>query len=131
VDASVGQFETEIPLDWDTTSQPFIAVFWNSGANTTGTVIFNAAVACTKSDGSVTSDPAFNAADALATKTMAAASRTWSSSIQLTQVTSGNNCVPGGTMIVKITRATDTAGTLVQVTKATITTPRLLTVQAD
>ena len=131
VDASVAQFETEIPADWDTTSQPFVNLFFNSGANTTGTVIFNVAVACTKSDGSVTSDPAFNTADALTTKTMAAASRTWSTTGQLTQVTSAHSCIPGATMLVKVTRATDTAGTLVQVTKLAMTTPRLITVQAN
>lgn len=131
VDASTAQIETELPLDWDTASQPFVNVFFNSGANTTGTVIFNVAVACTKSDGSITSDPAFNAADALTTKTMAAASRTWATNVQLTQVTSGNNCVPGGTMLMKLTRATDTAGTLVQFTKMVVTTPRKIAVQAN
>lgn len=131
VDTSTGQFEFELPTDWDTTQQPFISVFFNSGTNATGTVIFNAAAACTKSDGSITSDPAFTTADALATKTMTATARQWSTSTQLTQVTSGNNCVPGGTILVKITRATDTAASAVQVTKATITIPRLTVVQAD
>ena len=131
VDASAAQFEYELPLDWDTASQPFIAVHFLSGANATGTVIFQAAVACYKSDGSTTSDPAFNAADVMATKTMAAASRGWSTSVQSTHVTSGNSCVPGGTMIVKLTRNTDTASTAVFVTKAVITTPRFLAVQAN
>lgn len=131
VDTSVAQFNTEIPADWDTASQAFVNLFFTSGANTTGTAIFNVAVACTKADGSITSDPAFNTADSFTTKTMAAASRAWSTTIQLTQQTSGNNCVPGGTMIVKITRATDTASTALFVTKAAITTPRLLTVQAN
>lgn len=131
VDASTAQFNLQIPGDWDTASQPFIKVVFNSGSNTTGTVIFNAATACTKEDGSVTSDPAFTTADALATKTMATATRGWSSTIQMTQVTSGNNCVPGGQMIVKITRATDTASSAVNVDKAVITVPRLLTVQAN
>jgi hypothetical protein len=131
VDASVGQFEYELPADWDTTSQPFIAVHFLSNTNTTGTVIFQAAVACYKSDGSTTSDPAFNTADVMTTKTMAAATRGWSTSIQSTQATSTNNCVPGGTMLVKITRNTDTASAAVWVTKAVITTQRLLTVQAN
>jgi hypothetical protein len=131
VDTSTAQFEYEIPADWDSATQPFFGLFFNSGTNTTGTVIFNVAVACTKADGSVTSDPAFNTADAMTTKTMAAATRSWSTSVQSTQVTSGNNCVAGGTMLVKITRATDTATTAVNVTKATITFPRLLTVQAN
>lgn len=131
VDASVAQFEYELPADWDTATQPYIAVFFESGSNTTGTVIFQAAVACYKADGSTTADPTFNTADVMTTKTMAAATRGWSTSVQSTQVTSGNSCVPGGTMLVKITRNTDTASTAVWVTKATITTPRLLVVQAN
>ena len=79
----------------------------------------------------MTSYLVFTTADALATKTMAAATRGWSSSIQMTQVTSGNNCVPGGLMIVKVTRATDTASSAVNVQQATITIPRLLTVQSN
>ncbi len=130
-DASTAQFDIEIPADWDSAVQPFINLFFESGANTTGTVIFNVATACTKSDGSVTSDPAYTTADAFATKTMAAATRAWSTSIQMTQVTSGNNCVPGGTMRTKITRATDTASAVVRVTKAPLTFPRLLTQQAN
>jgi hypothetical protein len=131
VDASTAQFDTEIPADWDTGDQTYFALFFESGSNTTGTVIFNVAVACTKSDGSVTSDPAYNASDALTTKTMAAATRAWSTNVQITHMTSGNNCVPGGTMRLKVTRATDTAGSAVRVTKAVTTTMRLLTVQAN
>lgn len=131
VDASTGQFEYEIPGDWDSAAQPFFALWFNSGTNTSGTVIFNVAIACTKSDGSVSSDPAFNTADAMTTKTMATASRMWSTSVQSTQVTSGNNCVAGGTMLVKFTRATDTATTAVNVTKAVITFPRRPVVQAN
>lgn len=130
-DADVAQFNFELPLDWDTANQPYIAVFWSSGSNTTGTVIFNAAVACTKGDGSITSDPAFNTADTLLTRTMAAASRQWSSNVHMTQVTSAHNCIGGSTMIVKIARATDTAASAVNVDKATITVPRLLAVQAN
>jgi len=131
VDASVAQFEYELPLDWDTATQPYISVHFLSNTNTSGTVIFQAAVACYKSDGSTTSDPTFNTADVMTTKTMATATRGWSTSVQSTQVTSGNSCVPGGTMLIKITRNTDTAAAAVWVTKAVITTPRLTTVQAN
>ncbi len=131
IDTSTAQFEYELPGDWDTTAQPYVKVSFQSNTNTSGTVIFTAAVACYKSDGSVTSDPAFNTADALATKTMATATRGWDTSVQLTQVTSGNNCVPGGTMLVNIARTTDTASAAVWVTKAVITTPRLIVVQAN
>ena len=130
-DASTGQFNMQIPGDWDTASQPYFKIVFNSGANTSGTVIFDITTACTKEDGSVTSDPSFTAADSTASKTMAAATRAWSSTVQLTHVTSGNNCLPGGQMIVKVTRATDTASSVVQVDKAVMTFPRLLTVQAN
>lgn len=131
LDNSVAQFEYELPADWDTANQPYVAVHFLSNSNTSGTVIFQAAVSCYKSDGSTTSDPTFNTADVMTTKTMATATRGWSTSVQSTQVTSGNSCVPGGTMLVKITRNTDTASAAVWVTKAVITTPRLLTVQAN
>ncbi len=126
VDTSVAQFQWEIPGDWATATQPYITVYFASGSNTTGTVIFTVALACTKSDGSVTWDPAFNAADTLATKTMAAASREWSTNVQVTQMTSGNNCLPGGTAIFKITRTTDTAASAVNVDKAVISTLRTI-----
>lgn len=130
-DTNNAQFDFELPLDWDTGSQPYVNLFFGSGTNTTGTVIFQVQVACTKADGSITNDPAFNTADVLPTKTMAAATRGWSTSMQLTQVTSGNNCVPGGSMIVKITRNTDTASAVARVSKAVITVPRALAVQAN
>lgn len=129
-DASTAQFQYEIPADWSG-SEPFVNLFFSSATNTSGTVIFNVAVACTKSDGSVSSDAAFNSADALATKTMSAASREWAAGAQLTQVTSGNSCVAGGSMIIKVTRATDTAAGVVNVDKATVTIPRRLVVQAN
>ena len=131
VDTSAGQFAFQIPGDWDTTQQPYIKIVFGSLANTTGTVIFNVATACSKEDGSVTSDPTFTTADALTTKTMAAATRMWSTTVQMTQVTSGNNCLPGGLMLVKVTRGTDTASTAVSVEKAVITVPRLPVVQAN
>lgn len=131
VDSSTAQFGLQLPGDWDSTQQPYVKIVFDSGSNTSGTVIFTVAVACSKADGSVTSDPAFNTADALATSTMAAASRDWSSTVQMTQVTSGNNCIPGGEMRVKVTRSTDTAASAVNVHRAVITVPRLQAVQAN
>jgi hypothetical protein len=131
VDASTAQFETELPLDWDITAQPYIRLFFMSGANTTGTVIFTVATACYKSDGSTSIDPSFATAQTFSTSTMAAASRGWSQGLQLNAVTSGNNCVAGGSLLVKITRTTDTASTAAFVTKAVLTIPRLITVQAN
>lgn len=130
-DGGTAQFKWEIPADWDTAGQPYVSLHFSSGSNTTGTVIFNVALACTKADGSVTWDPAFNAADSMATKTMATANREWSTSVQVTQMTSGNNCVPGGWAIIKITRATDTAASAVNVDMAVITSPRKTVFQAN
>jgi hypothetical protein len=130
-DASTAQFETELPLDWDTASQPYIRLFFTSGANTTGTVIFTVATACYASDGSTSTDPSFATAQTFSTSTMAAASRGWSQGLQLNAVSSANNCVAGGSLLVKITRTTDTAPTAAFVTKAVLTIPRLIAVQAN
>lgn len=125
------QFSIEIPADWDTAAQPYIAIYYGSGSNTTGTVKWTFATACSKNDGSVTDDPAFNSESATAGKTMAAANRMWSESIQFTLVTSANNCAPGANLIVKITSANGTATSTVNVSKAVMTFPRLLSVQAN
>lgn len=125
------QFEVEIPGDWDSSVQPYINIFYGSGANTSGTVKWTFATACTKSDGSVTDDPSFNAESATTGHTMATANRAWAESVQFTAVTSGNNCVAGGMMLVKITSGNGTASSTVNVYKTTMTFPRLNTVQAN
>lgn len=131
-DASVAQFNYELPQDWSTVQQPWIKLFFSSGANSSGTVNFTVATACTKSDGSVSADAGFTAADSFPTLTMGAGSNMeWSTSLQMTQVTAGNNCIPGGTMIVSISRATDTASAIVNVDKATITIATRPTDQAN
>jgi hypothetical protein len=96
------QFQIELPLDWDTASQPYINIFYGSGSNTSGTVIWTVSSACSKEDGSVSDDPAFNAESAFASQTMAAASRQWAQHGQFTAMTSGNNCIAGSSAIVKV-----------------------------
>lgn len=121
-DSSTGQFNYELPLDWSG-GLPWINLFFSSGSNTSGTVNFNVQTACSKSDGSITADPGFPLANSFPTMTMAASGREWSTSTQMMQVISGNNCVPGGSMIVSVYRTTDSAVAAVLVDKITITTP--------
>jgi hypothetical protein len=125
------QFLFELPLDWDTATQPYINIIYSSGANTSGTVKWTFSSACTKSDGSVTDDPSFNAESATSGQTMAAANRTWAESTQFTALTSGNNCIGGSSVIVKVTSGNGTASSVVKVYQVTLTIPRLLTVQAN
>jgi len=124
------QFMTELPLDWDTTNQPYIAIFYGSGANTSGTVIWTVSSACTKRDGSVSDDPAFNAESAFASQTMANANRGWAKTGQFTAITSGNSCVPGGILIIKLA-VSGTASSAINAYQATLTIPRITAVQAN
>lgn len=127
---AAAQFLVELPLDWDTTSQPFINIFYGSGSNTSGTVIWTVSTACSKEDGSVSDDPSFHAESAFASQTMAAANRMWAKSGQFTQVTSGNSCVGGSTMIVKAA-VSGTASAAVNAYQAVISIPRVIVNQAN
>jgi hypothetical protein len=124
------QFRFEIPADWDSASQPFIRIEYASGANTSGTVIWTVASACTKADGSITDDPSFVAESAFGTQTMATANRAWSQTGQFTAITSGNNCVGGGGLVIKLTLS-GTAASAINAYQAVITTQRLPVVQAN
>jgi len=124
------QFVFELPNDWDITQQPFISIFYASGANTTGTVIWTVSSACSKEDGSVTDDPAFVAESAFAAQTMASANVNWAKSGKFTAMTSLNNCIPGSPVMIKIALS-GTAASGINAKKAVITIPRLLTVQAE
>lgn len=127
---AIAQFTIELPLDWDTATQPYISILYGSGANTSGTVIWTVSSACSKQDGSVSDDPAFNAETAFASQTMATANRTWGKNGQLTAVTSGNNCVAGSPMTIKLA-LTGTASSNINAYLAVVTVPRLPTVQAN
>lgn len=130
VDGNSAQFNYDIPLDWSG-AQPYLRLSFSSGSNTSGTVIFNVRLACTKANFTTTSDPPFNSPDAFLTQTMPAANMQGDTTVQTTQLTSGNNCVPGGTVLVSITRATDTASSAVNVDKVMITMPRRPVTQAN
>lgn len=125
------QFVFQLPFDWDTTTQPFWNIVYGSGANTSGTVKWTISSACTKSDGSVTDDPAFVAETTSTGKTMAVANREWSENAQFANITSGNNCVGGSMVILKVTSGSGTATSTVNVEQMTLTIPRLLAVQAN
>lgn len=125
------QFTIQLPNDWDTTTQPYINIMYGSGANTSGTVKWTVSSACTKADGSVTDDPTFNAETTTTGKTMAAANRNWSESLQFTAMTSGNNCIAGSQVIIKLTSGNGTATSTVNLYQVTVTIPRLTVVQAN
>ena len=69
-------------------------------------------------------DPAFNAESAFASQTMAASSRAWSQTGHFTLVTSGNNCVPGGGIIIRAALS-GTAAAAVNAYQAVVTIPTL------
>ncbi len=123
-------FQFQLPSDWNTANQPFIKIYYASGANTSGTVIWTLSTGCTKSDGSVTDDPAFVAESAMGTQTMAAANRTWAQSAQFVNVTSGNNCIGGSIVNLKLVLS-GTAGSAINAMYATINVPRNPVVQAN
>lgn len=124
------QIMLELPMDWDSTAQPYISIIYASGANTTGTVIWTVASACTKQDGSVTDDPGFNAESAFGAQTMANANATWGKHGQFTAITSINNCIPGSQVSMKLTLS-GTAGSNINVYQAVVTIPRAPVVQAE
>jgi len=124
------QFMMELPLDWDTTTQPYINIFYSSATNTTGTVIWTVSTSCSKEDGSVSDDAAFHAESAFTAQTMAAANRMWSKTGQFTQVTSGNSCVAGSTMLIKVA-VSGTASSNINAYQAVVSIPRIIATQAN
>lgn len=122
-------FNYDLPLDWNTAVQPFITINWGSGANTTGTVIWTVSTGCTKRDGTVTQDPALNAESAMGTQTVTAANRQWGQTAQLTALTSGNNCIAGSQVVIKLA-VSGTASSNVDLFSVDLATPRRPVVQA-
>lgn len=128
-----GQFLFELPQDWDTTSQPFISIYYTSGSNSSGTVIWTASSACSSYGGSAasaTDDPTFHAETAFSTQTMSTANRYWNITGQFSAMTSGNNCAAGTPVIIKLALS-GTAASNINAYQAVLTVPRLLTVQAN
>lgn len=94
----------DLPADW-VGAIDVRAIF--SSASTSGTVIWNVQTACAPVNGSATDDTAFNAVQAMGTITLSGtASAQWAAS--KTGVTT-TGCTAGSTLMLKISRATDTA----------------------
>jgi hypothetical protein len=123
--ATNAQFSFELPADWDTGIQPFISIYYGSGANSSGTVKWTFSTACSKKDGSVTDDPAFVAESTTTGNTMAVINRMWAETFQFTTLTSGNNCVAGSNVILKVTSGNGTATSTVNVSKIVLSIPTL------
>jgi hypothetical protein len=126
------QFTVVVPEDWDSGTNPYIRFQVASTDTTSGhTIIPQIKVSCAKGDGSTTDDVAFNAAHSLSTTTLnTTANQFWSTSNVQLNSTDMTGCVAGALMIVQVGRATDTA-TQAAFYSATLTFPRLLTVQAN
>jgi len=127
---AAAQFLAELPQDWDTSTQPYISIFYGSGSNASGTVIWTVSSACSKENGSVSDDPSFNAESAFATQTMAAANRMWAQNGQFTAITSGNNCIAGSSILIKVA-VSGTASSNINAYQVVLTIPRLPVVQAN
>ena len=118
-------FEMELPASWSVSSQPYIRIQYASGSNMDGgTVIWTAASACTKSDGSVTDDPAFSAEAAFPPQSMTVANVSWAQAGSFTQITSGNNCVAGSPIIFRL-QLSGTALSAINAYQAVVTIPIL------
>ena len=129
-DGSTGQFEVPIPADWDSTANNYARLDFTTGANTSGTIIFQIQIGCYLTNNSQTDDQAFATAQVFSTVTAAHAN--YANTVTLTlNSTSLAGCAPTGGMIVKITRNTDTASAVVPVAKAVITLPRKLVLEAE
>jgi hypothetical protein len=129
-DGNTAQFEIPIPADWDSAANAYARLNFTTGANTSGTIIFQIQISCYTTGNSETDDQAFQTAQVFPTKT--AASANYANSVTLTlNSTSLTGCAATGGMIVKITRNTDTAASVVPVTKAIITLNRTLANEAQ
>lgn len=126
-------FWYQLPGDWDTVTQPYIKIFWANLSNTTGTVIITVSSGCTKQDGSVSDDPAFIAESAFTSTniaTVGVSNRAYATGGIFTAMTSGNSCVAGSPVNIKVA-LTGTAAANVALYRATITTPRKPVLQAN
>ena len=118
------QFTIELPQDWDTSSQPYINVYWGSGANTSGTMIWTASSACVdvSTPGGASDDPSYNAESAFTTRTAANANRMWYVGGQFTAITSGNGCKALSTLNIKLA-VSGTAASAINAYYAVVTIP--------
>lgn len=135
--STFAQFMVTIPEDWDTGTRPYIRFILSAGSDTTNghTIIPQIKVSCpTAGNGTVSDDATFSAAQSSSTITLGASAVANGfyngSNVQIgsTQMT---GCIAGGMMIVQVGRATDTGTGNINFYGATVTFPRLLTVQAN
>lgn len=124
-------FQWQLPSDWDTATQPYMKIYYGSGSNASGTVIWTVSTACTKSDGSVSDNPAYVAESAMATQTMTTANRMWAQSAQFANLTSGNNCIAGSIVDVKVVLSGTASTGNIGLYYISMTTPRLPAVAAN
>lgn len=125
-------FQIPIPEDWDTAANPYVRFqLASTDATNAHTIIPEINVACYKGDGSTTDDVAANGFHSMSTVTLNGnANRMWNTSSVQMNSTDVTGCIAGATMQVTVGRATDTA-TNARFYSATVTFPRLLTLQAN
>lgn len=127
--SDTAQMSIGLPLDWDSATGPAVSLQLASTDATNGhTIIMQLATACSKGDGTVTDDTAFNTVQNFGTVTLNGnANREWKTTISSLTTT---GCTAGGILRLQLSRTTDTA-TNVEVYGLGLTIPRLLTVQAN
>lgn len=134
--SSFGQFNVHIPADWDTGTLPYIRfdlAYPGADGSSAHTIIPAFKISCTGTAGTTSDDVTFNASHSSSTITLSSATTNLffsTSNIQMNS-TDTTGCSAGGMMIVQVGRATDTATSAANFYGATITFPRLLTVQAN
>jgi hypothetical protein len=130
------QFQVTIPEDWDTGADPYIRfqlAYPGTDGSSSHTIIPQIKVSCAKGDGSTSDDVTFSAAHSSSTITLSSATANLflvGSNVQMNS-TDMTGCVAGSMMTIQVGRATDTATSAANFYGATITFPRLLTVQAN
>ena len=123
-DSEAVTFSLPLPADW--TGNIDAELYFHS-PDTSGQVIFNVALACVPADGSTSGDPAYNASSAFNTVTLAApANASWKATVSNITKSGTTTCAPGGWMNVKVTRATDSAASRVNVRGVLMTLRRAM-----
>jgi len=95
--------------------------------DTTGTVIFNVALACVDGTGATADDPAYNSSSAFGTITLAApANASWTTTVSNITKSGTTTCGAGTWMNIKVTRATDTGASRVNFKSLELTVRRAM-----
>ena len=115
-----------VPLIADFTGNIDGRLFFNS-PDTTGTAIFNVALACVDGAGATADDPAYNASSAFGTITLAApANASWVATVSNITKSGTTTCAAGNWLNGKVTRATDTGASRVNVKGLELTVRRAM-----